>query len=421
MITKKRISIISETYSPELNGVATTLTYLVSGLLANGHEINVIRPRQNSFEKDGLIDGIHHTFFNRLLIPGYPDLCFGMPAKSKLVKLWRSYPPDIIYVATKGPLGWSAISAANQLDIPVLSGFHSNLYRFSCHHGLGWFSKLMTTYYRIFHNRSLGTLVPTRDMKKQLTNWGIKNVSVVSRGVDCERFSPAHRSDALRQQWGLGHQDTAVLYVGRLAAEKNLPLAISAFKRMHGLNTRSRFILVGDGPLKASLETAHPDFIFAGTQTGQALSEHFASADIFLFPGAFDTFGNVVIEAMASGLGVLAFRHGAAHEHIVDMDNGLTVARQNAEAFVRAGIKLACQPILLKLIRESARNTAYGINWKTVINDFEAQIGFAIRKKKSDLRSRSTVPESNQTSLQQQNKPKVSAHREKRGSILQKG
>lgn len=165
---------------------------------------------------------------------------------------------------------------------------------------------------------------------------------------------------------------------------------------------------------------AHPDFIFAGTQTGQALSEHFASADIFLFPGAFDTFGNVVIEAMASGLGVLAFRHGAAHEHIVDMDNGLTVARQNAEAFVRARIKLACQPILLKLIRESARNTAYGINWKTVINDFEAQIGFAIRKKKSDLRSRSTVPESNQTSLQQQNKPKVSAHREKEGAFCKK-
>ncbi len=421
MITKKRISIISETYYPEMNGAATTLTYLISGLQAKNHQVNVIRLRQNTFENDGVIDGIHHTLCRGLPIPGRPDRYLGLPAKHKLVKLWQTCPPDIIYVATKGPLGWSAISAANELDIPVLSGFHSNLYRFNRYDGLGWLSKLMTTYCRIFHNRSEGTLAPTRAMKKQLTNWGVKNVSVVRRGVDCERFSPAHRSESLRQQWGLRPQDTAVLYVGRLSAGKNIQLAISTFKRMHALNTRSKFILVGDGPLKTSLEAAHPDFIFAGPRTGQALSKHFASADIFLFPSASETFGNVVTEALASGLGVLAFRQGAAHEHIVNMENGLTVARQNVEEFVRAGIKLACQPILLRLIRESARITAYGISWETMIKEFEEQLGSVLQKKQNALRNRSTVPESNQTGTQQQKRLQVSAHKGKRGSILQKG
>lgn len=420
MITKKNISIVSETYCPEVNGVATTLNYLVSGLSANGHEVKVIRPRQNAFDQDGIVNAIHHTICEGLPIPGYPGLRFGLPCKRKLLKLWRQSPPDILYVATEGPLGWSAISAAKQLGIPVLSGFHANFHRFSRYYGLGWLSNLLIRYGRIFHNRAQATITPTLAMKHQIKAWGIKNVSVVSRGVDCEHFSPAHRNDQLRQQWGLGPHDIAVLYVGRLAAEKNLPLAISAFKRMHALNTRSKFILVGDGPLKTSLQAAHPDFIFAGVKTGKTLSEHFASADIFLFPSTTETFGNVVTEALASGLGVLAFQQAAAKEHIVDMENGLTVAGQNAEEFVRAAIKLACQPILLKMIRESARNTALGISWQKVIDDFEEQLGVALQEKKNDLRKRSPLPERDDTANNKQSKSLVSEHRYKRTPTLPK-
>ena len=167
---------------------------------------------------------------------------------------------------------------------------------------------------RRFHNRSAATLVPTRELQGQLGGLGFDGVVHLPRAVDTQRFDPAHRDEALRARWGLRPGDLAVACVGRMAAEKNLDLAVRAFRALQALRPDARFIWVGEGPELGAIREANPDFIYCGLQRGDALARHFASADLFLFPSLSETFGNVTIEAMASGVAtVLPLRRRREH------------------------------------------------------------------------------------------------------------
>ncbi|ARU55281.1 glycosyl transferase group 1 [Oleiphilus messinensis] len=374
MSLTKKITIVSETFHPEVNGVTNTLNHLVSGLQNLGHELQVIRPRQSEQDKDRYINHIQHVTVKGFPIPGYPELRFGIFAKHKLARLWKKNPPDAVYVATEGPLGWSAVSAATSLDIPVLTGLHTNFQSYSAYYGVGWLARFLIAYGRLFHNRSAGTIVPTHKMKTMIEGWNFKQVSVIGRGVNCENFSPAHRSAALREQWGVKQEDCAVIYVGRLAAEKNLNLAVKSYLKIHAKNPNTRFILVGDGPLRKSLESKYPEFHFAGMKRGKELSEHFASGDLFLFPSKTDTFGNVVTEAMASGLAVVAFDDAAASEYISNDINGGLVESFNEESYVATAQKYATTPSLLDKARKEARSTALSISWEAIIQQFEYKL-----------------------------------------------
>lgn len=176
---------------------------------------------------------------------------------------------------------------------------------------------------------------------------------------------------ALRQQWGLRPNDRAVLYVGRLAPEKNLQMAVSCFERIRGLHPNARFILVGDGPMRKRLAERHPDYILPGTRRGEDLARHYASGDIFLFPSKTDTFGNVVTEAMASGLAVVAFDDAAASEHIRHEDNGMKASLPDDEGFVDHALRLADQPTLMNRIRAQVRLDALELDWAAQIDQFE--------------------------------------------------
>ncbi|WP_417529814.1 glycosyltransferase family 4 protein [Marinobacter lipolyticus] len=370
------ITIVSETFPPEINGVANTLKHLCQGMLQRGHSVNVVRPRQQH-EAKGEVACVGDQLFSAehvvtgLPLPGYPDLRFGIASARSLTRLWKVQRPDAIYVATQGPLGVAAVTAARRLGIPVSSGFHTNFHSYSQYYGAGFLEKLLCTYGRWFHNRTAITLVPTRKMQRTVADMGITPTGLWSRGVDCHRFSPHKRDEALRQQWGLKDSDRGVLYVGRLASEKNLQMAVACFERIRGLHPQTRFILVGDGPLRKQLEERHPEYIFCGTRRGEDLARHYASGDIFLFPSKTDTFGNVVTEAMASGLGVVAFDDAAANEHIRQEDNGMKASLTDDEGFVDNALRLADQPTLLNRIRAQARLDALELNWTSQIEQFE--------------------------------------------------
>lgn len=372
----RHITIVSETFPPEINGVANTLRHLCQGLLQRGHRVAVVRPRQQH-EVKGQVDHAGDRLFSAehvvtgLPLPGYPDLRFGLAGARSLTKLWKAQRPDAIYVATQGPLGLAAVTAARRLDIPVSSGFHTNFHSYSRYYGAGFLEKLLCAYGRWFHNRTAITLVPTRRMQRTVGDMGIAPTGLWSRGVDCHRFSPHKRDEALRQQWGLKDTDRAVLYVGRLASEKNLQMAVACFERLRGLHPQTRFILVGDGPLRKQLAERHPDYIVCGTRRGDDLARHYASGDIFLFPSKTDTFGNVVTEAMASGLGVVAFDDAAASEHIRQEENGMKAPLNDDESFVDNALRLADQPTLLNRIRAQARLDALELNWASQIEQFE--------------------------------------------------
>ncbi|WP_049622904.1 glycosyltransferase family 4 protein [Frateuria defendens] len=365
-----RIGIVSETYPPEINGVALTVHSLAAGLAARGHTVEVIRPRQPQPFADE--PGILATEVRGAALPRYPGLRLGLPAGRMLRRRWARLRPDALYIATEGPLGGSALRAANRLGIPVSTGFHTRFDAYAGHYGLGVLTPLVRGYLRRFHRRGASTLVPTEALVHELQELGVDNARLLRRAVDTALFHPSRRDPALRAQWGVDGHTPVVLYVGRIAPEKNLDLAVRAFRALQRRLPQARYVWVGDGPARAALEAAHPDFIFAGPQRGEALARHYASADVFFFPSLSETFGNVVLEALAAGLPVVAYEEGAAREHLRDGCNGRCVASGEERAFVDAAVELAGNPGLIRHMGRDAHASMARLSPEAVIREFEA-------------------------------------------------
>lgn len=368
------ITLITETFPPEINGVANTLFRLSEGLRQRGHRIELIRPRQPD-DAPGQVES------DRLLcrgwpLPGYPGLQWGQVSMHKLMRRWRRDRPDVIYIATEGPLGLSALRAARRLGIAAVSGFHTNFQQYTNQYGLGLLARALTQYLRWFHHRSHSTLVPSQTQQQALQRKGFERLALLARGVDSQLFSPARRNPALREQWGLGNDDIALLYVGRLAAEKNLGMltrTLEVLQRTYP-QRRMRLVIVGDGPLWASLQAQLPDAVFCGPQRGEQLAEHYACADMFLFPSLTETFGNVVLEALASGLGVVAYDEAAAAQHIRHGHNGALAMPGDAEAFIDAACWLMEDRETLRRVRLNARQHASRQGWPAIIEQFETHL-----------------------------------------------
>jgi glycosyltransferase involved in cell wall biosynthesis len=370
-ISPRHICVITETYPPEVNGVAFTVAHLVDGLSARGHAVSVVRPRQQASDRPGCSCGPNVTLVHSLPFPWYKELQVGIPAGGLLGSCWRQHPPDVVYVATPGPLGWSAVRTARRLEIPVLSGFHTNFHSYSHYYGAGWLQPVIVRCLRRFHNRTHGTLVPSIDLRDRLQVAGFKNVYVLDRGVDSQLFSPERRCPKLRSSWGISDTGLAALYVGRIAPEKNLRVAVAAYRTMQQFSNSSKFVIVGDGPFRTTLQREHPDLIFCGLHTGEDLARHYASADVFLFPSETETFGNVTLEAMASGLVVVAYDYAAARMHVTHGETGVLVPCGESQAFVDAVANLAHAPHSLPKIRWQARAYARSITWPHVVEKFE--------------------------------------------------
>lgn len=361
-----RFAIVTETYPPEVNGVALTVHGLETGLRQRGHAVSVVRPRQ-----PGDAAPADDTLLVRgARLPRYPGLKFGLPATRRLVAQWRAAPPDAIYVATEGPLGWSAVRAARRLGIPVTTGFHTRFDEYMRDYGLRFLEHTALRWMRRFHNGADATLVPTRELADFLRSQGFHHVVRLARAVDAQHFSPSRRDDALRAQWGLGPDDLAVIYVGRIAAEKNLDLSVRAFRAIRQAQPTAKFVWVGDGPLRERLAQAHPDFVFCGVQRGDALARHFASGDLFLFASHSETFGNVTLEAMASGVPTVAFDYGAAREHLVDGVHGAAVA--DDDGFIAAALQLAADAPLRRAMGDAASAAMRALHPDRVAADFDA-------------------------------------------------
>ncbi|WP_296635208.1 MULTISPECIES: glycosyltransferase family 1 protein [unclassified Thiobacillus] len=366
-----RIAVVTETYPPEVNGVAMTLGRLVNGLQVRNHQVQLIRPRQHSDDQPQPTATLSEHLQRGIALPRYEGLKMGLPAKAALTRLWTRQRPDVVQIATEGPLGWSALAAANKLRLPVASDFHTNFHSYSSHYGFGLLRRAIVAYLRKFHNKAAVTLVPTEGIRRELLAHGYENIEIIGRGVDTQLFHPGRRDAALRAQWGVGENETAVLYVGRLAAEKNLSLVFSAFDAMNQAHPATRLVLVGDGPERAGWQAKRPDAIFCGTQVGETLAAHYASGDVFLFPSLTETWGNVTIEAMASGLAVVAYDCAAAEEIIRHDENGLKVAPEDQAAFIAQAASLAPDVARQRRLGTAAAARAAQLSWDAIIDSFE--------------------------------------------------
>jgi glycosyltransferase involved in cell wall biosynthesis len=386
MSTNLRVALVTETFAPEINGVAMTLGHLVRGLVKRGHAVQLVRPRQSKGDGAQTLQGVTEVLAMGIPIPNYGGLRFGLPMRTTLGRLWRLDRPDVVHIATEGPLGWSALSAARKLKLPITSSFHTNFQSYSGHYGLAMLKTPIEAYLRKVHNHTRATLVPTRALATQLTARGFHNVRLMSRGVATDLFHPSKRSAALRANWGANERDVVVCHVGRLAKEKNIELVLTSFSAIKSRCPQAKLLLVGDGPLREQIQRDCPEAIFAGTQTGEALAQHYASADLFLFPSLTDTFGNVIPEALASGLCVVSFNQAAAAELIQDGYNGRTVFPGDVQRFVQAASALAVDTAVRTGMRQAAPHTVSHLAWSEVEEGFIRTLCETIAQHSASLR-----------------------------------
>ncbi|MBL0944456.1 MAG: glycosyltransferase family 1 protein [Hydrogenophaga sp.] len=366
-----RLSVVTETWPPEINGVALTLSRLVQGLCARNHQVQLIRPRQTRADAARSDEGFEELLMRGMPIPRYPELKLGLPSKGALVRAWTLQRPDLVHIATEGPLGWSALQAARRLRLPVTSDFRTNFHAYSRHYGVGWLKTPIAAYLRKFHNLTRCTMVPTQALRAELQAIGFHNVQVVARGVDTQRFTPERRSEALRAQWGAGPDTLVMIAVGRLAPEKNLEVVVRAHEAMRAVRSDVKLVFVGDGPQRAALQQRCPQAVFAGMRRDTDLAAHYASADLFGFASLTETFGNVTLEALASGLPVLAFDTAAAGDWVRHGHNGWLAAPHDPEGFVRQAAALAHEPARVRHAASQARAQVAPLDWAQIARQVE--------------------------------------------------
>jgi glycosyltransferase involved in cell wall biosynthesis len=362
-----RLTLVTETFPPEINGVARTLGQWVAAFRERGHSVTVIRPRQPA--EAAVPEHVHGV-----PLPFYPQLRFGIASPSRVRgKLLRSA-PDLIHIATEGPLGAAALMAAGSLGVPVVSSFHTNFDQYLSHYGLAGLETAAAAYLAWFHNLTQLTLAPSQAACARLSSIGVRRTAIWGRGVDGDMFHPSHRDLELRRQWGLADDDVLLMYVGRLAAEKNLGALLDAFERLRrGTNPRAdriRLALVGNGPLAPTLHARQlPGVILAGEKRGHELSRWYASADLFAFPSKSETFGNAVLEAKSSGLPVVGFDCQAVSERIEHGIDGLLVPVGGD--FAKALGELCADQEMRSTFACAARRSAELHSWTAIFDDLE--------------------------------------------------
>jgi len=365
------VAIVTETYPPEVNGVALTIERVVQGLQARHHQVDVYRPHQHTGDVIQYQQRVRHILLPGVDIPWHPGVRVGLPCTSELLAFWQAQRPDVVHIATEGPLGWSALAAARRLDLPVTSDYRTHFAAYSTHYGISWMAPWIARYLRWFHNRTDCTMVPTDAMRQSMSLDGYNGLEVVARGVDTQLFNPSRRSSMRRSAWQVPDTEPVALYVGRLAAEKNLGLLVKAFKAMQASRPGLRLVIVGDGPERDALQVQCTGAIFLGTLRGDELAVVYASADLFIFPSLSETYGNVIPEALASGLAVVAFDCAAAAELITSGVSGTLVQVGCVEEFVAACSELARHQEKIARLKSAAPSAVRELDWSAIVIQIE--------------------------------------------------
>jgi phosphatidylinositol alpha 1,6-mannosyltransferase len=365
-----RLAIFTDTYPPQINGVARTLERLVDAVKRRGGVAKVFTVEDPDAQSSPEIQRYRSVPFW-----AYDQLRMAWPSSSLVKTDLAAFAPTIVHAATEFGVGLAARKAARALDVPFVSSYHTSLTSYAKFYRLGLLAKPGWSFLRWFHNGGLRTYCPTQAIVDEVVAEGFTNTAIWSRGVDASRFSPRFRSDALRAQMGASADALVVAYVGRLAAEKGLDVGLEAVRRASEARPgHVRFMAVGDGPFEPEVHRRAPAGSWLpGKLSGEALSTAYASADVFLFPSVTDTFGNVILEAMASGLPVIGADVGPTRE-LVFPDRGWLVPRSDVAGYADALVALVDDRARLADARRAALAFAAGktwdVVWDTLIADY---------------------------------------------------
>ena len=358
-----RLALFSDTYAPQVNGVARTLERLAREVRARGGEVRIFTASDPAALPDP-----HVVRLPSVAFWAYKELRLAPPISPRALREVRAWRPTLIHAATPFGIGLSGRAAARQLGIPFVSSYHTHFSAYVRFYNLGALETISWGFLRWFHNGGVRTFVPSLAIAAELEAKGFSTLRVWPRGVDTARFNPSFRSPGVRARAGAPSDDVVVAaYVGRLAPEKGIDVAIEAMRiAMQRMPGRLVFALAGDGPYEAHCRAvAPPGSHFAGRLMGDDLSRFYASADLFLFPSTTDTFGNVLLEAMASGLPVVGADVATTPE-LVASDRGALFAPGDPEAMAARIVELAGDTLRRRAMAARAAAFAESCSWARV-------------------------------------------------------
>lgn len=357
-----RVALITETFLPNVNGVVTTLCRLLDHLQARGHEVLLFAPEG----APSRYAGAQIVPLRGAPLPMYPELRFTPPQPGFTERL-RRFNPDLIHLAGLMTLGVTGRFVATRLGVPLVATYHTDFPAYSAHYGLGFLRAATYRYLRWVHNGCVLTLCPSSATMADLRAHGFRRLRMWGRGVDTERFHPRFRSESWRHAIGAQPGEKVLLYVGRLASEKRIELLAEAMHGLEGVRT----VLVGDGPARPSLERrlAGAPVHFTGYLQGTDLATAYANADLFAFPSDTETFGQVIQEAMASGLPVIAARAGGALDLVKDGVTGSFFAPGSASDLRQQIRLLTSDEARRHAMGQAGRAAAERRSWGSVMDE----------------------------------------------------
>jgi glycosyltransferase involved in cell wall biosynthesis len=360
-----KIALFSDTFSPEINGVTKNLDKLVNYFANKGIEYLIFAPEYKNKTKN-----IHEKNIIRMKSYDfllYPDLKFAVPNYLKVKKVLKDEKIDLVHLVTPFNIGLTGLYYAKQNNIPIAASYHTNFDQYLDYYNINFLEKAAWSYLRWFHGNADLNLCPSKITLEELKRREFSNLGVWGRGIDTKLFSPEHKSKNFIEKNNLEGK-IKLLYVGRAAKEKNIYLLL---KSLNTLNEKYegllKLIITGDGPELEKLKKAAPEnVLFTGFKSGIELSQIYASSDIFVFSSLTETYGNVIIEAMASGLPVAAVNSGGVKENLINNYNGLACKEDNPAEFSRILEKLILNNNLRNTLGYNARQYSLEKTWDNV-------------------------------------------------------
>jgi glycosyltransferase involved in cell wall biosynthesis len=360
-----RIALFSEVYWPMVSGVGVTLLRLVKALEARGHEVRVYSASYPLRKGESDRPEVHRSPSVPLFL--YPDVQWAFPRLRDVTEDLARFRPDVVHVATEFALGLAGLKAARQLKLPVIASAHTDYDRYAARYGVDWALRVGWHYLRWFYGQAYRVLCPSRIYEEHLWTRGVMHTGIWSRGVDPKEFHPGFRKDAYRRGLGLAPDDLLITYIGRIAREKNLTQLLAAWDALASERGTAQLALVGRGPLEDEIRRRQiPGVHVLGLMHGRELAAAYASADLFVFPSATETFGNSLLEAMGSGLPCLAAGAAGVLEFAQHGRNAWLVTPNSAGAIAQGLRRLMNDAALRQRLIQGGLATAAERGWDEV-------------------------------------------------------
>lgn len=358
-----KIAIFTDTFLPAINGVTKTLGKMKEYMDKKGIEYRFYVPGK---EKNMTGNTIELKCFKFFL---YPECKIAIPRYKIVEKSLNEFKPDIIHIVTPFSVGLMGLKYAKDNNIPIVSSYHTDFPKYLKYYSLEFMENTIWHFFRWFHSHSYINFCPSEDTKNDMEKHGIKDIELWGRGIDTDHFNPNKKDEAIRKKY-CKNDERLLLYVGRISPEKELDVLMDMAKKLNEKNVKYQLVIVGDGPTKKELESRGiANVHFVGYKSGAELQAYYASADVFTFPSSSETYGNVILEAMASGLPVICPNEGGIKENLINAYNGLAFKKGNSNSMAEKIMALIEDNQLRQNIKENAINYTQTKSWDSIYND----------------------------------------------------